>query len=71
MDEAVNSFPGKVEEILGSTEAGGTEKVEISIETGDVPDQKIHVKNVLTDAKGEAVSLKRGEKIHIVIRPRP
>jgi hypothetical protein len=71
VDDTTNSFPGEVEEIIESTVPGGAEKVGISIHTGDMPDQKIHVKNVLTDAKGEAVSLKLGEKIHFVIRPRP
>ena len=67
MEEAANSFPGKVGEIINST--GGAESVEISIRTGDVPDQKIRVPNALTDAKGEAVSLKAGQGIHVVIRP--
>jgi hypothetical protein len=69
MDEAVNSFPGKVEETIESgTKA---EKVEISIHTGDAADQTIHVENAMTDANGKAVALKAGEKIHIVIRPVP
>jgi hypothetical protein len=47
-----------------------TEKVEISIQSGDDPSQKICISNTF-DALGEAVALKKGAPVRIVIRPKP
>ena len=64
------SLPGTVEKIITPTIPGDAEKVEISIQTGDDPSQRIRIANTLTDALGKAVALKKGAAVHFVIRPK-
>ena len=52
-------------------DSGRSEKVQISIQSGDDPNQRIRIANTLIDARGEVVPLKRGAAVHIVIRPKP
>jgi hypothetical protein len=68
--EAANNLPGTVEKIIKPIR-GEAGKVQISIQSGDDPNQKIRIANILVDARGKAVSLKRGASVHIVVRPKP
>ena len=69
--DAASSLPGTVEKIIKPMIPGEAEKVQISIQSGDDPNQRIRIANTLIDARGEAVALKRGAALHIVIRPKP
>jgi hypothetical protein len=64
------SLPGTVEKIIMPTIPGDAEKVEISIQSGDDPGQRIRIANTLIDAEGEAVALKSGAAVRIVISPK-
>jgi len=68
--EAANNLPGTVETIIKPIQ-GEAEKAQIAIESGDDPNQKIRIANILVNARGEVVSLKRGASVHIVVRPTP
>ena len=65
------SLPGTVEKIFTPTIPGDTEKVEISIQSGDDPGQRIRIANTLINAVGDAVALKKGAVVNFVIRPKP
>ena len=65
------SLPGTVEKILTPTIPDDAEKVEISIQSGVDPGQRVRIANTLIDALGEAVTLKKGVAVHFVIRPKP
>ena len=69
--DAASSLPGTVEKIIKPMIPGEAEKVQISIQSGDDPNQRIRIANTLIGARGEAVALKRGAALHIVIRPKP
>jgi aromatic ring-opening dioxygenase catalytic subunit (LigB family) len=69
--DAASSLPGTVEKIIKPMIPGEAKKVQISIQSGDDPNQRIRIANTLIDARGEAVALKRGAALHIVIRPKP
>jgi hypothetical protein len=69
-DDAASSLPGTVEKIIKPIR-GEAEKVQIAIQSGDDPKQKIRIANILVDTRGEAVSLKRGAVVQIVVRPKP
>jgi len=60
-----------VEKIITPRNSGDAEKVEISIQSGDDPSQRIPIANTLIDAMGEEVALKKGAAVHFVIRPKP
>ena len=68
--DAASSLPGTVEKIIRPIQ-GEAEKVQIAIQSGDDPNQKIRIANILVDARGEAVSFKRGAAVQIVVRPKP
>jgi hypothetical protein len=68
--DAASSLPGTVEKIIKPIR-GEAEKVQIAIQSGDDPKQKIRIANILVDARGEAVSLKRGAAVQIIVRPKP
>jgi hypothetical protein len=68
-DDAASSLPGTVEKIVKPIQ-GEAEKVQISIQSGDDPKQKIRIANILVDARGEAVFFKRGAAVQIVVRPK-
>lgn len=65
------SLPGTVEKIITPTIPGDAEKVEISIQSGDDPDQRIRIANTLIDAQGDALALKKGAVVNFIIRPKP
>jgi hypothetical protein len=56
---------------LRLTIPGDAEKVEISIQSGDDPGQRIRIGNTLINAQGDAVALKKGAVVNFVIRPKP
>jgi hypothetical protein len=66
----LSSLPGTVEKIIKPIQ-GEAEKVQIAIQSGDDPKQTIRIANILVDSRGEAVSLKRGAAVQIVVRPKP
>ena len=68
--DAASNLPGTVEKIIKPIR-GEAEKVQIAIQSGDDPKQKIRIANILVDTRGEAVSLKRGAVVQIVVRPKP
>jgi hypothetical protein len=68
-DDAASSLPGTVEKIIKPIQ-GEAEKAQIAIQSGYDPKQKIRIANILVDARGEAVSLKRGAAVQIVVRPK-
>ena len=65
------SLPGTVEKVVEPMIPGDAEKVEISIQSGDDPGQRIRIANTLINAAGEAVALKKGAVVNFVIRPKP
>jgi hypothetical protein len=67
--DTASSLPGTVEKVIAPMIPGDAEKVEISIQSGDDPSQRIRIANTLMDAVGEAVALKKGAAVHFVIRP--
>jgi hypothetical protein len=69
--DAASSLPGTVEKIIKPMIPGEVEKVQIAIQSGDHPNQRIRIANTLVDARGEAVSLKTGAAVDIVVRPKP
>jgi hypothetical protein len=69
-DDAARSLPATVEKIIKPIR-GEAEKVEIAIQSGDAPNQKIRIANILVDAQGEAVSVKAGAAVQIFVRPKP
>jgi hypothetical protein len=68
--DAASSLPGIVEKVIKPAIPGFAEKVQISIQSGDDPSQKIRIANAF-NALGETVALKRGAPVRIVIRPKP
>jgi hypothetical protein len=68
---AASSWRGTVEKSIPPVLPRAAEKVEISVQSGDDPSQKIRITNTLIDAVGEAVVLKGGAAVRIVIRPKP
>ena len=64
------TLPGTVEKIITPTTPGDAEKVEISIQSGDDPGQRIRIPNTLSNAQGEAVALKSGAAVRFVISPK-
>jgi hypothetical protein len=69
-DDAAGSLQGTVEKIIKPIR-GEAEKVQIAIQGGDDPNQKIRIANILVDARGEAVSLKTGAVVQIIVKPKP
>jgi hypothetical protein len=69
--DAASSLPGTVEKIIKPMIPGEVEKVQIAIQSGDDPNQRIRIANTLVDGRGEAVSLKTGAAVDIVVRPKP
>jgi hypothetical protein len=68
---AASSLRGTVEKSIPPVLPVAAEKVEISVQSGDDPSQRICITNTLIDAVGEAVVLKGGAAVRIVIRPKP
>jgi len=68
--DAASNLTGTVEKIIKPIE-GEAEKVQIAIQSGDDPKQKIRIANILVDARGEAVSLKTGAVVQIIVKPKP
>jgi hypothetical protein len=68
--DAAGNLPGTVEKIIEPVQ-GEPEKVQIAFPSGNDPNQKLRIANILVDARGEAVSLKTGAAVQIVVRPKP
>jgi len=65
------SLPGTVEKVIEPILPSDAEKVEISIQSGDDPGQRIRIANTLINAVGGAVALKKRAVVNFVIRPKP
>jgi hypothetical protein len=68
--DAASTLPGIVEKVIEPIIQGEAEKVQIAFQSGDDPNQKIRIANILVDARGEVVSLKTGAAVQIIIRPK-
>ena len=68
--DATSSLQGTVEKIIPRMIPGDAEKVEISIQPGNDPNQRVRIANTLIGALGKAVALKKGAAVHFVIRPK-
>ena len=69
--DAASNLPGTVEKIIKPIIQGEAEKVQIAIQGGDDRNQIIRIANILVDARGEAVSLKTGAVVQIIVKPKP
>lgn len=58
---------GTVQKIIKPISPDQPEKAQINIEEGDDLYREIRIENVLTDEKGEKVSLKPGKSVDVVI----
>jgi hypothetical protein len=65
-----SNLPGIVEKVIKPIIQGEAEKVQIAFQGGDDSNQKIRIANILADARGDAVSLKTGAAVQIIIRPK-
>jgi hypothetical protein len=68
--DAASNLPGIVEKVIKPIIQGEVEKVQIAFQGGDNSNQKIRIPNILADAWGDAVSLKTGAAVQIIIRPK-
>jgi hypothetical protein len=69
-NDAASNLSGIVEKVVKPIIQGEAEKVQIAFQSGVDPNQKIRIVNTLVDARGEAVSLKTGAAVQIIIRPK-
>ena len=58
---------GTVQKIIKPISPSEPEKAQINLEEGDDLYREIRIENVLTDEKGEKVSLKVGKSVDVVV----
>ena len=69
MDEKRSTIlDGIVDKIIAPSDSGQPEKAQIGIQDGDAPRQEIRIENALTTENGEAVKLKQGSEVKIIIK---
>ena len=61
-------LPGTVENIIQSAPPSQPEKAQIAVEEADHLLAEIRIANTLTDETGEAVHLKRGDKVQVTVK---
>jgi hypothetical protein len=66
--DAASKLPGIVEKVVKPIIQGEAEKAQIAFQSGDDPNQKIRIANILVDARGDEFSLKTGASVQIIIR---
>jgi predicted DNA-binding antitoxin AbrB/MazE fold protein len=62
---------GTVEKIIKPVNNGEPEKAQINVEQADHLYREIRIENTLTDSDGDAVRLKPGSQVDIVIEANP
>jgi len=67
VENAKITLPGTVDKIIPSFSPGGTEKVQISVETDEHLYREIRIENTLEDTAGNPVTLKEGAEVHVTI----
>ncbi len=70
-DKAVVTLPGTVEKIIPSFDPNEPEKAQISVEGAEELYREIRVENILQDADGNQVSLKKGAEVEVTIAADP
>jgi predicted DNA-binding antitoxin AbrB/MazE fold protein len=67
VENAKVTLPGTVDKIIPPILPGGTEKVQISVETDEHLYREIRIENTLEDTAGNPVTLKEGAEVHVTI----
>lgn len=65
------TLPGTVEKVIKSPDPNVPEKAQITVEGAEDLYREIRVENVLTDEKGQIVSLKPGAPVEVTIEADP
>jgi hypothetical protein len=68
MREKGHTLPGTVVKITKSSTLNQPDTAHIAVEDGDSPVQEIHIKNTLETATGDAVSLKLGARVEVMVQ---
>ena len=71
IDKAAVTLPGKVEKIIKPLTPDTPEKAQIHVEGAEELYREIRIDNVLQNADGEEVSLKRGAEVEITVAADP
>jgi hypothetical protein len=61
------TLPGTVEKIIRPVHASEPEKAQISVEGADELYKEIRIENHLTDDNGDAVKLKKGAQVDVIV----
>lgn len=70
-EKVTTEMPAIVEKIIKPIIPGDTEKAEIRVEGADHLYREIRIENNMTNADGEAVKLKEGAEVNLVIEADP
>jgi len=65
------TLPGTVEKVIKSPHPNVPEKAQITVEGAEDLYREIRIENVLTDEKGQIVSLKPGAPVEVTIEADP
>jgi len=65
------TLPGTVEKVIKSPDPNVPEKAQITVEGAEDLYREIRIENVLTDEKGQIVSLKPGAPVEVTIEADP
>jgi hypothetical protein len=65
------TLPGTVEKIIRPAHPSEPEKAQISVEGADPLYQEIRIENKLTDENGDAVKLKKGAQVDVIVEADP
>jgi hypothetical protein len=68
--DAAGNLPGTVEKIIKPIRAK-PRKCRLPFKVETIRIRKFRIANILVDARGEAVSSRRGAAVQIVVRPKP
>lgn len=67
VENAKVALPGIVDKIIRPIGPGGTEKVQISVETDEHLHREIRIENTLEDTAGNPVTLREGAEVQVTI----
>ena len=65
------TLPGTVEKIIRPAHPSEPEKAQISVEGADELYREIRIENNLTDENGDAVKLKKGAQVDVIVEADP
>jgi len=65
------TLPGTVEKIIKSPDPTAPEKAQITVEVAEELYREVRIDNILKDKNGEAVALKKGSKVDVIIEADP